>query len=113
MKWGILGALLCLLSLLSIVMAPAATALDLNKELTTEEKSTFDKMLEPVMKIYNLIKYAASAIAAIALLFAAVSYMISGSDAKKRDSAKNTAGYVIVGLFIIWATPFIVNFLVA
>jgi hypothetical protein len=112
MKWCILGVLLGLLFLLTTLAVPAAMAVDLNKELTTEEKSTFDEILTPVMKIYNLIKYAASAIAAIALLFAAVSYMISGSDAKKRDSAKNTAGYVIMGLFIIWATPFIVDFLV-
>jgi len=112
MKWCIIGVVLGLLFLLTTLAVPAAMAVDLNQELTTEEKSTFDEMLTPVMKIYNLIKYSASAIAAIALLFAAVSYMISGSDAKKRDSAKNTAGYVIVGLFIIWATPFIVDFLV-
>lgn len=112
MKWCIVGALLCLLFLLTTIATPAAMAIDLNKELTSEEKSTFDEMLEPVMKVYNLIKYAASAIAAIALLFAAITYMTSGSDARKRDSAKNTAGYVVMGLFIIWATPYIVNFLV-
>ncbi|MBM3199488.1 hypothetical protein FJZ53_01030 [Candidatus Woesearchaeota archaeon] len=93
-------------------LVPSVWAVDLNDELTGEEKSAFDEILTPVMKIYNLVKYSASAIAAIALLFAAIGYMTSGSDPRKRDSAKNTAGYVVMGLFIIWATPYIVNFLV-
>ena len=47
------------------------------------------------------------------MLIAGLSYMMSGDDMKKRDSAKQRVGYIIVGLMLVWATPFIVNFLSA
>lgn len=90
----------------------AATA-PLDTEITAEDKSKFDKILEPVMKVYNLIKYAASVIAVIALLFAGINYMFSGNDVRKRDVSKNMAAYVLIGLVVIWAAPFVVNLLIA
>ena len=104
MKW------LCLFVLL--ITLPVATAVDFNAELSDTDKATFDKILEPVMKVYNMVKYAASIIAVMIILFAGVSYMISGSDPKKRENAKNMAMYVIIGLIVIWAAPLIVNFIV-
>ena len=61
---------------------------------------------------YNLVKYTATGIAALVLLLAGVSYMMSGSDPKKRDNAKGMAMYVIIGLVIIWAAPLVVQFIV-
>ncbi|MBI2657619.1 TrbC/VirB2 family protein [Candidatus Woesearchaeota archaeon] len=69
-------------------------------------------MLTPVSKIYTFIKYAASLAAAIALLVAGVNYMFSGSDIKKRDTSKHMAAYVLIGLAVIWAAPFVVNLLI-
>ena len=91
---------------------PIVAAVDFKAELSDTDKATFDKILEPVMKVYNMVKYAASIIAVIIILFAGVSYMISGSDPKKRENAKNMAMYVIIGLIVIWAAPLIVNFIV-
>ncbi len=85
----------------------------LDTEISTEDKSKFDEILTPVMKIYNFIKYAASVIAVIALLFAGISYMMSGNDVRKRDVSKNMAAYVLIGLVVIWAAPFVVNLLIA
>jgi len=104
MKWLILFALL--------IVLPVAAAVDFNTQLSDADKATFDKILEPVMKIYNLVKYAASVIAVVIMLFSGVSYMISGSDPKKRESAKNMAMYVIIGLIVIWAAPLVVNFII-
>ncbi len=104
MKWLILFALL--------IALPIAAAADFNTQLSDADKATFDKILEPVMKIYNLVKYAASVIAVVIMLFSGVSYMISGSDPKKRESAKNMAMYVIIGLIVIWAAPLVVNFII-
>ena len=104
MKWLILFALL--------IALPVAAAADFNTELSDADKATFDKILEPVMKIYNLVKYAATVIAVVIMLFSGVSYMISGSDPKKRESAKNMAIYVIIGLIVIWAAPLVVNFII-
>jgi len=65
-----------------------------------------------VMKIYNLVKYSATAIAGVILLLAGISYMALGSDPRKRENAKNMAMYAIIGLVIIWATQVMVNFIV-
>ena len=93
--------------LLQVQAAPLDTA------ITPKEKAQFDEILTPVMKIYNLIKYTASVIAVIALLFAGISYMMSGNDVRKRDTSKHMATYVVIGLFIIWAAPYVVNLLIA
>jgi len=87
-------------------------SVDFNQQPSAEDKATFDQILQPVMKIYNLAKYIASAIAGIALLFAGIMYMGSGSDPKKRDNAKSMSMYVIIGLVVIWAAPLLVKLVV-
>lgn len=91
----------------------AHAAADLDTTISEADKAKFDEILTPVAKIYNFIKYAASLIAVIALLFAGISYMFSGNDIKKRDTSKNMAAYVLIGLVVIWAAPFVVNLLIA
>lgn len=80
---------------------------------TAAEKAAFDEILMPVMMIYNLVKYGATAIAALMMLFAGITYMTSGGDPKQKETAKNMATYVIIGLLIIWVAPFVVNLLVS
>jgi type IV secretory pathway VirB2 component (pilin) len=77
--------------------------------MTDSDKAAFDQILEPVMKIYNFVKYSATLVAVIVLLFSGINYMISGYDIKKREQAKSMAMYVIIGLIVIWAAPFVVN----
>ena len=77
-----------------------------------EEQELFDQILEPIMKIYNLVKYIATAIAGVMALFAGVTYMTSGSDIKKRETSKSMAMYIVIGLVIIWAAPFVVQLIV-
>jgi len=77
------------------------------------DTATFDQILQPLMKIYSFIKYAASAIAGIVLLLAGLTYMTSGGDPGKREKAKSMATFVVVGLIVIWATPLIVNYVAA
>ena|SRR3989338_821773 len=93
--------------------AGTAHAADLDTTISEADKAKFDEILTPVAKIYNFIKYAASLIAVIALLFAGISYMFSGNDIRKRDTSKNMAAYVLIGLVVIWAAPFVVNLLIA
>lgn len=100
------------LAIALFVAMPLVMAVDLNQQPSDADKATFDQILEPVMKIYNLIKYIASAIAGIALLGAGLIYMTSGADPKKRDNAKSTAMYVIIGLVVIWAAPFMISLIV-
>ena len=74
---------------------------------------TFDQILQPVWKVYNFVKYIATAIATIFLVFAGIMYMMSGSDVTKRENAKHTISYVVLGLIVIWAAPFVVQLFAA
>ena len=96
-----------------LLAANFVLAVDFSQEPSADEKATFDQILEPVMKIYNLVKYVASAIAGIVLLFAGITYMTSGADPKKRDNAKSMAMYVVIGLVVIWAAPLVVQLIVS
>ena len=87
-------------------------AVDFNQQLSSQDKATFDNILEPVMKVYNFVKYAATVLAVLYLLFAAVTFIINANDQAKRDSAKTMSMYVIGGLILIWVAPLIVQFMV-
>ena len=105
MKWQIL--------LLFLVLAmPIVSATEMGT-MSEDDKELFDEILKPVSKIYNLVKYLATTLAMMVLMFAGISYMVSGSDPRKREQSKNMAMYVIIGLVVIWASPLVVEFLVA
>ena len=106
-QYAILG-----LFFLALITIQSVVAVDFNQTISAQDKATFDHILEPVMKVYNLVKYVASVIAVVILLFAGITYMTSGSDPGKREKAKNMAMYVIIGLFVIWAAPMVVNFII-
>ncbi len=91
---------------MTITSASAASA---TPPSDSGDTGTFDKILEPVWKVYNFVKYIATAIAALFLVFAGIMYMTSGNDPTQRDNAKHTIGYVVLGLVIIWAAPFAVQ----
>lgn len=94
------------------IVGTAHAAASLDTTISDADKAKFDQILTPVTKIYNLIKYSATLVAVIALLFAGINYMFSGNDIKKRDTSKNMATYVLIGLIVIWAAPFVVNLLI-
>lgn len=95
-----------------LYLIPFASAIDFDKEISNEDQEAFDEILEPVIRIYNFVKYSATLIAVMVLLFAGITYITAGSDPGRREKAKNMATYVIVGLVVIWAAPLIVNFIV-
>ena len=96
-----------------LLMLPSVAAqINFNQGISAQDQATFDQILEPVLKIYNLVKYIATAIAVLVLLFAGVNYTMSGSDPHKRENAKSMIMYVLIGLVIIWAAPLVVQFMV-
>ena len=108
-------AIVVMLLMLGVTI-PTALSVDQNANLdtsiTAEDQASFDQILQPVVKIYNFIKYIATVVAAIFLVFAGISFMTSGDDPKKRDQAKSITTYVVIGLLVIWAAPLIVDFLI-
>ena len=107
------SAILGLVLLLSLIAMQLVSSADFDQDLSDEDKETFDEILNPVMKIYNLVKYSATVLAVVVLLFAGVTYLISGSNPAKREQAKSMITYVIIGLMVIWVAPLIVNFVVS
>ena len=106
---------LLLLSIVPFVFAQTGSTsptAPLTSTLTSQDIATFDQILQPIMRIYGFIKYIASVIGVIILVFAGITYMTSGSTPSKRDQAKNMAAYTIIGLIIIWAAPLIVGLFV-
>ena len=101
-----------ILLLLLILSIPAVFAVDFDQDLSEEDKQTFDNILEPVMKIYNFIKYSASVLAVVFLVIAGVTFIMAGNDQAKREQAKTMATYIVIGLIIIWVAPLIVGYLV-
>jgi len=95
-----------------LTVLPLVSALDFNETMTEEDKEKFDAILEPVMKIYNFVKYAATAIAVLLLVFAGVSFITSGGNQGKRENSKMMIMYVLVGLIVIWVAPLIVELIV-
>ena len=73
------------------------------------DTATYDQILQPIQAVYDLVKYTVTIIAGLVLLFAGITYIISGSDPGKREQAKSMIMYVIIGLAVIWAAPFIVK----
>jgi len=71
--------------------------------------SHFEEILEPIQTIYDLVKFGATLISGLIMLFAGITYITSGSDPGKREKAKNMVMYVIIGLMVIWAAPFVVE----
>lgn len=106
MKW------LAVVFVLVLAFMPAVLAVDFDQEISAEDQATFDGILQPVMKIYNFIKYAATVLAVLFLIFAGVTFITSGGDQAKREQAKAMATYIVVGLIVIWIAPLIVGFLV-
>ena len=109
MKWYILVAIA--LMILTTLWSASAT-IELDQPLDAVDEAAFDDILEPVMMIYNFIKYAATLVAGFVLVYAGISYMTSGSDPAGRQSAKGMATYVVIGLVIIWVAPLIIDVLV-
>ncbi len=92
-----------------IIFMAMFTSLFLLQFVSSADVASYDEILTPVYAIYDFVKYSVTVIAGLVLLFAGITYVASGSDAGKRDKAKNMITYVIVGLIVIWAAPFIVK----
>lgn len=103
---------LVVILLLAVLGLHFALAVDFNQPISDDDKKTFDAILEPVMKVYNFIKYASTIIAVLFLVFAGVNFITSGNDQAKRESSKTMAMYVLIGLIVIWVAPLIVGYLV-
>ena len=96
--------------LLLFLLPTVFAAIDFNAPISSDEEAQFDAILAPVMKIYNFIKYAATVIGVLVMVFAGISFVTSGGETGKKESAKNMAIGVVIGLIVIWVAPLVVNY---
>ena len=102
---------LLLIFMLVLIASPfVAAAIDFNQPPSAQEQQQFDAILHPVMKVYNFLKYAATVIGVLMMVFAGVSFIMAGGDPAGKEKAKNMATFVVVGLIVIWVAPLIVNY---
>ena len=97
---------------LFLFASPLILASSFDEGISEQDKATFDKMLEPVVRIYDFVKYSATIISVLILLFAGVTYMFAGDNPSKKEQAKNMITYVLIGLVVIWAAPMLVDFMI-
>lgn len=93
-----------IVSLLFLVLMSTQVVL-----VSAASQADFEEILAPLMTIYDLVKYTATIISGLVMLFAGIVYITSGSDPGSREKAKNMVMYVIIGLIVIWAAPFVVD----
>ena len=101
-----------LLIALFLFASPLIMATSFEDGISAHDKATFDQMLEPVLRIYDFVKYSATIVSVLILLFAGVTYMMAGDNPAKKEQAKNMITYVLIGLVVIWAAPMLVNFMI-
>ena len=100
------------LFLQALLLLPIVLAYDFDEDPSDEEKRLFDQFLEPLMRIYRFIKYVATAIGVLVVTIAGIVGMMSGNDPVKRNKAKETIGYVIIGLLVIWVAPLLITLII-
>lgn len=97
--------------MLVLLMSMPLVAAGFDDPISSSDKAMFDQILEPVMRVYNFVKYAGTVLAVVFLVFAGIQYIMSGADQAKREQAKMMATYIVIGLVIIWMAPMIVTYL--
>ena len=96
---------LLLLALPIVLAAP-----NFNTPLDPNDQQALDQILDPVMRIYTAVKYVATVIGVLMMVFAGISFMTAGAEIVKKERAKIMAVGVIIGLIVIWVAPLVVQY---
>lgn len=103
-----LAPILFLLLLLATPLVLGAP--NFNAPLDPTDEAALDQILSPVLRIYNAIKYVATVIGVLMMVFAGISFMTAGGETAKKERAKVMAVGVIIGLVVIWVAPLVVQY---
>lgn len=77
----------------------------------TTDTTAYNEILKPIQKIYDLVRYAATLLALLGFVFAAIQLILAGTNTGKREKAKAMMASIVGGLFVIWAAPLVVPYL--
>jgi len=69
-----------------------------------------DKIMEPVTKATDALRFLAGGIALLVLIGAGIFYIVSGNNPQAQDTAKKAATGAVLGLALIAVAPFVVSY---
>jgi len=69
-------------------------------------------VMAPITKLLGLLHWLGLTIAGLALMWAFVSYMISGDDPVKRDKSKKGIGVAAIAIVGIGVAPYLINWII-
>jgi len=85
-RHNLLNLLAFILVMSAIFIIPAVyVEIDFDRKISREEQAQFDEILSPVMNIYNFVKYVATVVGVLMLIFAGISFVTSGGDQLKKE----------------------------
>ncbi len=99
------------LFLFLLLMPVALAEIDFDQELSNDEVAQLDAILDPVLKVYNFVKYSASVIGVLMLVFSGITFVTANGEMAKKEKAKSIAAGVVIGLIIIWVAPLVVKYI--
>ncbi|MBI5065351.1 hypothetical protein HZA97_03870 [Candidatus Woesearchaeota archaeon] len=84
---------------------------DFDDPLSSSEKRSLQRAFDPMIKLFSMIKYLGSILAAVFSAWGAALLITGGDNQQKRDEAKNKISYSVMGLGVLWAIPVLLDFL--
>lgn len=104
LKVGSFSGVILAVWALALIALPVAHA----QSTTTTTLDPQDQIVNSLCQVVNLVKYIAGAVAVLAFAILGIQFMTVGSNPIARDDLKTKMGYVVVGMFIILISNYIV-----
>ena len=81
--------------------------------LVSAQSGDVGQIVEPLNRIYDLVKAAVSVVGMLVLTFAGAKFMFSGDNLQARENSKSMVSYAVMGLVLVWVAPLLVSYLTA
>lgn len=81
-------------------------------EPSQQDVQAFNQILNPLWKVISFVQYAGSVAALFYILITAVGMVMKSDEAESREKGKKTIGVIIAAVGLVWAAPYIINYMV-
>jgi hypothetical protein len=97
---------------LVILTTIVSAAIDLDAELDPADQAEVDTILEPIVKLYQILRYVVILIATIAVVIAGIMLSLPTVEPSKKKVAKSVIFGAIAGVLLVVFAPNIIGLLV-
>ncbi|MBI5065991.1 hypothetical protein HZA97_07170 [Candidatus Woesearchaeota archaeon] len=105
--------LLGLLLVVSLPLNQVYASSEFSEPLSSNDKAMLKQMLKPVINGISALPYVATALAVLYILYAGIGFVTAGYDTAKKEQSKQAIGLTLVGLAVVFAAPYLVQYLMA